>query len=150
MKMKNNKKGFTLIELILVIGLLGILAISALPSIFNISLTDARTNSRDAVVGAVQSGLSLFAANQVISGGSVISPALFESADLADDPSASRTTPLFNQVLQNGAGSQWVKVDDDCYAHDTNGNSTFNDGVYLEYQYSSGAGTFLGVADCGA
>lgn len=52
MKLKSNNRGFTLIELVLVIVILGVLAVSALPNIFNISLTTARTNSRDAVVGA--------------------------------------------------------------------------------------------------
>jgi prepilin-type N-terminal cleavage/methylation domain-containing protein len=144
-----DKKGFTLIELVLVIAILGVLAVSALPNIFDISLTAARNNSRDAVAGAIQSGLSLYAANQIASGSAESYPALLETSDLADATAAARTVPLFNQVLQNGVTSQWFKIDDDCYAFDTNGNAALNQGTDVEYQYTSANGTFLGVADCG-
>ncbi|MBI2341615.1 MAG: type II secretion system protein, partial [Deltaproteobacteria bacterium] len=44
-----REKGFTLIELVLVIAVLGVLAVSALPNLFDISLTNARNNARDGV-----------------------------------------------------------------------------------------------------
>lgn len=142
--------GFTLIELILVIALLGVLAVAAMPNLFDLSLTQARTNSRDGVVGAVEAGLSLYAANQISAGSAESYPTNLETTDLADGTAASRTVPLFNQVLQSGVTSQWFKLDDDCYAYDTNGNGTFNDGTDVEYQYTAATtGTFLGVANCG-
>ncbi len=145
-----KSEGFTLIELVLVIAILGVLAVTALPNLFDLSLTQARTNSRDAVVGAVQAGLSLFAANQLAAGSAESYPTLLETTDLANGTAASRIVVLFNQVLQNGVNSQWFKVDDDCYAYDTNANAAFNDGTDVEYQYvGSTTGTFLGVADCG-
>ncbi|MBI4209814.1 MAG: type II secretion system protein [Deltaproteobacteria bacterium] len=147
--MNFDHKGFTLIELVLVIAILGVLAVSALPNIFDISLTAARNNARDGVVGAIQSGLSLYAANQIASGSAESYPTLLETSDLADATAAERTVPLFNQVLQNGVTSQWFKIDDDCYAFDTNGNGALNQGTDVEYQYTSASGTFLGVADCG-
>lgn len=147
--MNLNHKGFTLIELVLVIAILGVLAVSALPNIFDISLTSARNNARDGVVGAIQSGLSLYAANQIASGSAESYPPLLETSDLADATAAARTVALFNQVLQNGVTAQWFKIDDDCYAFDTNGNAALNQGTDVEYQYSSTNGTFLGVSDCG-
>lgn len=148
--MQRKNRGFTLIELVLVIAILGVLAVTALPNLFDVSLTSARTNARDAVAGAIQAGLSLYAANQIAAGNAESYPTLLETTDLADGTAASRTVPLFNQVLQNGVSSQWFKVDDDCSSYDTNGNGVRNDGVDVEYQYVGGTtGTFLGVADCG-
>lgn len=144
-----NKKGFTLIELVLVIALLGVLAVSALPDIFNISLTTARSNSRDATVGAAQAALALYAANQISQGSAESYPAFLESTDLADGTAATRTQPLMGAVLHNGVSSQWFKIDDNCYAFDTNGSGALNNGTDEEVQYSSAAGTFLGVTDCG-
>jgi prepilin-type N-terminal cleavage/methylation domain-containing protein len=150
LKIVKNKKGFTLIELVLVIAILGVLAVSALPSIFDISLTNAKTNARDAVVGAVQAALSLSAASQISNEQTPDWPTNLEPTDLADGTCASRTVRLFNSVLQNGVSTDWCKVDDDCYAYDSNGNGTFDDGTDEEYQYLEADGTFLGIANCGS
>jgi MSHA pilin protein MshB len=60
-----NRKGFTLIELILVIAILGILAVSALPKFLNLSENAAQA-ARDGVVGAVRSGIALYKANAMV------------------------------------------------------------------------------------
>ncbi len=143
-------KGFTLIELVLVIALLGVLAVAALPTFFGISLTNARTNSMNATVGAVQSGLSLYAANQIASGSAESYPSLLETSDLADGTAASNTNLLFNQVLQNGVNAQWFKIDDDCYAYDVDGDGVLDNGSGdTEFQYSNSAGTFIQATNCG-
>ena len=140
-----GKKGFTLIELVLVIAILGVLAVSAIPTFFDISLTSARTNSRDAVIGAIQAGLSLYAADQVASGSAESYPATLDA--LADATVASSSSRPFTNILQNGVSSQWIKADADCYAYDTDGDGTFDDGTGdIEFQYDSTAGTFVQAA----
>ena len=61
----NNNKGFTLIELIMVIVILGILSAVAVPKFFAIS-GEAHTKNKAAVIGNVRSGLQLFAANKLV------------------------------------------------------------------------------------
>ncbi len=129
-----NKKGFTLIELVLVIAILGVLAVSALPNIFNISLTTARTNSRDAVVGAVQAGLSLYGASQISQGNAETYPADMDG--VADATAASRTNPLFDDVVKGGVTRDWTKATDTCYTS-TGGGATD------DYEYTPASGTFV-------
>jgi prepilin-type N-terminal cleavage/methylation domain-containing protein len=85
MKMKtNNNKGFTLIELIMVIVILGILSAVAVPKFFAIT-GEAHTKNKAAVIGNIRSGLQLYAANKLVTTGSRAYPA--------------GTDTLFNEVL---------------------------------------------------
>jgi len=54
----NKQTGFTLIELVIVIVILGILAATAAPKFINLS-SDANAAARSGVVGAVKSALAL-------------------------------------------------------------------------------------------
>lgn len=147
---RKGLRGFTLIELVLVIAILGVLAVVALPTLFNVSLTAARDNTMKATQGSVQAGLSLYGADQLAQGNALSYPALLETSDYADGAAASGTAPMFNNVLQNGVNAQWFKIDDDCYAYDVNGDGTLDNGTGdTEFQYSSANGTFLEVANCG-
>ena len=74
----NTSKGFTLIELIMVIVILGILAAVAVPKFFSIT-AEAHSKNKAAVVGNVRSGLQLFAANKLVKTGSRAFPAANDS-----------------------------------------------------------------------
>lgn len=138
-----QEKGFTLIELVLVIALLGVLAVSAMPNIFSIGLTDARTNARDAVQSAIQTGLSIHAAHQ-ISNNAAEADYYPTALDSATSAAASRSNPLFTTIIQGGVTKGWTKVDDDCYTYtdDSAGNW---------YKYTPASGTFAHVTTtCGS
>ena len=63
----NNSAGFTLIELIIVIVILGVLAVTVAPKFINFS-TDARISALRGLQGAVESSLELTASVAAIEG----------------------------------------------------------------------------------
>ncbi len=65
----NNNKGFTLIELIMVIVILGILAAVAVPKFFDMT-AQAHYKNQKAVLGNIKAGLNLYAANELVTNGS--------------------------------------------------------------------------------
>ncbi len=140
MKTKRNH-GFTLIELVLVIALLGILAAAALPKLFSISTTTARENARSATLGAVQAGISTYAADQVSQGLALTYPATLDSR--AVDATSGNATPFFGNVIQGGSTMKgWTKKSETCFHFDNGGTTEY-------YVYSSTAGTFINqVAAC--
>ncbi|OGQ23385.1 MAG: hypothetical protein A3I05_05480 [Deltaproteobacteria bacterium RIFCSPLOWO2_02_FULL_44_10] len=125
--MKN--KGFTLIELILVIAILGILAISALPRFLDLS-TEAEQASRDGVVGAVRAGIQLYRANDMVTNGGVGNyPATL------DGESNGACANCFDTILTNGVSDgSWTRVSDTAYEFDDGTNPP----VTFSYDQSTG------------
>lgn len=136
--------GFTLIELVLVAALLGILAVAAFPIIMGNSVSNARSSSMNATVGAIQSGIALYAAQN--STGSY--PSTLDGA--SNDSAASGSNPLFGTVVQNGITAQWFRVSGACYAYDTDGDGTRDaHPTDTYYSYNSTIGTFtLAASGC--
>lgn len=133
--MLKKPKGFTMVELVLVISILGILAVAALPSFINVA-TQARQASRDGVVGAVRSGIMLSRANDlVVNGPPGVYPATLDAA--AAGSTAGAANLFFVNVLSQGiADSRWTKgTATNLYIYN-DGTSTFT------YTYTVANGSF--------
>ena len=110
-----GRKGFTLVELIMVIVILGILAIVAIPRFFNLS-TRAEDSSEQGVVGGVRAGIQTAWAN-------ADPPAWPTELDpIAVFPTTCSTTnPCFEDVLAQGGitSDQWERTSDTEYTGPT-------------------------------
>lgn len=142
-------KGHTLIEAVLVIALVGVLAVSAIPKLFEHSLTIARRHTMNATVGAVQIGTVHYSTQQESLGNGFVYPTVLDSVTgAASGVLATGLAPLFTVVTQNGVSSHWFKISNTCYAYDTNGNGTYDSGTDESFHYDSANGTFKQGSAC--
>ncbi len=123
--MFKREKGFTLIELIMVIVLLGLLAVVAIPQYTNLQ-TQAKTAAEQGVVGGVRSGIyTKYAANLAQN----VTPAY--PATLGGTGSCTTGSPCFGNVLSQGITQDWSAS-----------GATFTGPNGGTYTYNATTGTF--------
>jgi MSHA pilin protein MshA len=117
--MKNmfRRKGFTLIELVMVIVILAILAAVAIPKYFDLQ-ADARASAEKGVVGGVRAGIyTYYAQNKAF-------PTELDPAAVA---ACGTTNACFTNVLAQGGvkSSDWTKTSSNTYAGPTGATYTY-------------------------
>ncbi len=101
--MFKREKGFTLIELIMVIVLLGLLAVVAIPQFTNLQ-TEAKTAAEAGVVGGVRSGIyTKYAANLAQN----VTPAYPATLGGTAATTCSVAAPCFANVLSQPVTQDW-------------------------------------------
>ncbi|QQR80580.1 MAG: type II secretion system protein [Deltaproteobacteria bacterium] len=131
---RKDQRGFTLIELVLVITILGILAVTAMPNFINVS-QNAEDNARMGIVGSIREGISLQKAQDLVQHGPPGNfPAALDAA--ADGTIASSASPIFGSILHHPITSDnWTKVNATTY--------TYNDGTSsFTFTYNPATGSF--------
>lgn len=76
-RLSQNEKGFTLIELVIIIVILSILAAVAIPKYQDLS-SEAREAAARSALGSIRSGITIFYANQAVTTGTATWPLLTE------------------------------------------------------------------------
>ena len=133
--MNRKNQGFTLIELIMVIVILGILAVVAIPRFTNLSI-NANASAEQGVVGGVRAGIATLHANNVANNVVPNYPATLDAAALA---ACTTANPCFGTVLaQGGVTAGWTKTGALTYT----GPDTV---AALTYTYVPATGAFTGA-----
>jgi len=105
-----NKKGFTLIELIMVIVILGILAAVAVPKFLDLQ-GSARTARLDNLTGALRSAVNILHANYIISGTTYDVTSVVNSVDAQGLTPVVASGTSITAADDNSVTRTWVYTD---------------------------------------
>lgn len=101
-----RRLGFTFVEVVMVVALLGVIAVSAYPLYYNL-VGDAWKATEDGTVGAVRVGTSTYGSQSDLLGRTPKYPATLDSATHGN---ASVSNPFFSNVLDPSVTSDWSKT----------------------------------------
>lgn len=150
-----NESGFTLIELILVIAIIGMLTAAIAPS-FTTLLADSGEASAKGTAGAIQSSINTAIAQNIVAGypgtGNTSSPVNISAAiDSASSGVCSSTNFCFSSVSSTPVSGNWRKTSATTYRFYVNPNDTTTN--YLTYTYApntnGNSATFLCTSSAG-
>lgn len=123
MKYLSNQRGFTLVELVIIIVILGILAAVAIPKYQSLS-TEAKESAARAALGGLRSGITIYYANSAVKTGtatwpdadSLRTPGIVMEQAIPENPYCTRFPDSIQSVgagvakgtLRNGSRPGWV------------------------------------------
>ena len=128
MELRKTQSGFTLVELIIVMVILGILAVVAVPRLGS-AIGSSEVSAEDAMIGNLRSALEVYAMDQVVLNSSKSYPS--HPFDALDGKSVAKLSG--NSTGVNG--SPW--------GFDTGSNKIYhqrNDGNFVDWNYNSTTG----------
>lgn len=127
MKRLRSEGGFTLIELVIIILVLGILTATAIPKFYDLT-AKAELAAEKGVVGGVRGGIAIVYASNLVNGVTGF------PANLGGAPgAASAANRLFSNVISPGIDADWTKsATQEVYIGPAGGT----------YTYTAASGTF--------